>query len=96
MSLDGGEQAGPFLLVELDGEPRFALATSRRLVFGPVEHGAEGTPPLELMLAGVSRVELSRRRLELHGAGLRHVIGGLSHDELGQLAEFVASHRPAA
>jgi Uncharacterised protein family UPF0547 len=92
VSLRKSEEPGPFLLVELDGEPRFMLATSERLVFAPLASSEEPEDVLEYRLAAVSVAERSRRRLTLRGPGFRHVIGGLHAAEMQRLTDHLRQH----
>ena len=92
VSLRESEAAGPFLLIDLDGEPTFMFVTSERLVFAAVASPGEPENTLEYRLTDLTEIECSRRRLELRGAHFRHVIGGLGTADMRRLTDHIRQH----
>jgi Uncharacterised protein family UPF0547 len=88
VSLGTSEKVISFLLVDLDGEPRFMLVSSERIVFARIESPGD---VLEYQRADLVSVARRRRRLELRGLGFDHLVSGLSAAEIALLADRLVS-----
>jgi hypothetical protein len=98
VALADGEEVRFFRLVRLDGETGYLLVTGSRLAFFAARGRPQHDKLLEFPLAGVSNSRLHgrwrRRRLELSGGTVDHVVRTDSRGDLERLAELVRGDAP--